>query len=122
MSDIAVLRTVHERDHVYSAILIWCPACDDLHMLAVDGDVPPGKPRWSFDGNLAAPTLSPSILTRSYGYPKGIEPAPGEKQEPGDQVCHSFLRDGVWAFLDDCTHAFAGQRVPSPPLPEWVDR
>lgn len=100
---IAALRTVEDQGHAYAAILIMCPACDDLHMLPVGGDVPPGKPQWEFNGNLEAPTLSPSLLTRM-----------------GNQVCHSFLRNGIWEFLSDCTHAFAGQNTPSPELPEWV--
>lgn len=117
---IAALRNVEDHGHAYSAILIMCPACDDLHMLPVGGDVPPGKPKWEFNGNLEEPTLSPSILTRMFGYPKGIDPVLAAILKPSDQVCHSFLRNGVWEFLGDCTHAFAGQHIPSPELPEWV--
>lgn len=66
-----------------------------------------GKPAWDFDGNLDAPTLSPSILTRS---------KIGDK----DVVCHSFLKAGVFAFLGDCTHSLANQHVPMPDLPDWA--
>jgi hypothetical protein len=27
-------------------------------------------------------------------------------------ICHSFIKDGMIQFLDDCTHALAGQTVP----------
>jgi hypothetical protein len=36
-------------------------------------------------------------------------------------VCHSFLTDGVFHFLGDCTHPYAGQQVPLPELPDWLD-
>ncbi len=32
-------------------------------------------------------------------------------------VCHSFLTDGRIQFLDDCTHAMAGQTVDLPSFP-----
>jgi hypothetical protein len=70
-----------------------------LHMLPVNSTE--RSPSWDFDGNLESPTLSPSILTRY-----------------NDQVCHSFLRNGVFEFLSDCTHEFAGQNIPIPDLPE----
>ena len=39
--------------------------------------------------------------------------------EPGQlTVCHSFVSDGQWQFLGDCTHALAGQTVPVVPIPD----
>lgn len=109
-------RTVlHDGDR-YEAVIFWCPGCQrldtdgepagGLHMLPVSGD-PSKRPTWSFDGNLTAPTLDPSILTRGAW---------------GDEafVCHSFLRGGRFEFLGDCTHPLAGQTVELPPLPRWV--
>ncbi len=98
----------------YQALQFWCPGCEviidgerrgGLHMLAVNTTV--RSPSWSFDGNLEAPTLSPSILTR---------------HGSDGMVCHSFLRAGVFEFLSDSTHQFAGQHVPMPDLPDWVAR
>ena len=80
-------------------------------MLPIGGD-PGERPIWSFDGNLEAPTLSPSILTR-LTWSKAVEGMT-------DFVCHSFLRGGVFEFLDDCTHQYKGQHVPLPDLPDWV--
>jgi hypothetical protein len=64
---------------------------------------------WTFDGNLDAPTLSPSILWC-------------EIVVDGVEVCHSFLRNGVFEFLSDCTHEHAGQHVPMPDLPDWFTK
>ena len=110
----------------YTAVMFWCPGCeylykDDpdpaggLHMLPVDGDTP--FPKWTFNGNLEKPTLSPSILS-SHDFAR----RPGPDGEIVEQkfVCHSFLVDGVFQFLGDCTHQYANQFVPIPPLPDWV--
>jgi hypothetical protein len=85
-------------------VLIWCPGCDDLHGLQVA--IPAGATEslavWTWDGNLDAPTFSPSLLCH------------------GQKRCHSFIKAGQIQFLADCEHALAGQTVPLPALPEWV--
>lgn len=100
----------------YDALLFVCPGCAtegaEVHVLPVSGD-PSKHPVWDFDGNLEAPTLSPSILTRTSYYT-------GPGSPPREFVCHSHLRAGVFEFLSDCTHALAGQRVPMPELPDWL--
>jgi hypothetical protein len=77
-----------------TGISFWCPGCDRAHMVTTGG---PGA--WSWDGNVDAPTISPSI-----------------KVEAPPSVCHSFVRQGQIEFLGDCTHPLAGQRVQ---LPDW---
>jgi hypothetical protein len=112
---VARLSPVQYGEHHYQAILFVCPGCEasakgsGLHMLPVSGDIPPGKPQWSFDGNLEAPTLNPSILTR-YNI-AGVQ-----------FVCHSFIRAGQIQFLSDCTHELAGQTVSLLPMPDWQVR
>ena len=64
------------------SLLLWCPGCEGLHMISL------GPDGWSFDGDTERPTITPSILVRPHGYPHGIDPAPGETQQPGPQVCH----------------------------------
>lgn len=79
-----------------------------LHMLPIRGAGDTGeRPSWTWDGNLEAPTLDPSILT---------------KYVAGDvtQICHSYLRGGVFEYLGDCTHPLASTHVPLPPLPAWA--
>lgn len=99
---------VDDHGHHYTALKFVCPGCErepghgGLHMLPVSGDAN-GRPSWSFDGNLDAPTLSPSILSTRPEF-----------------VCHSFLKAGVFEFLGDCTHPLKGQSVPIPDLYEWA--
>jgi Family of unknown function (DUF6527) len=105
----AVVRHVDDHGHYYDALMFACPGCAEiggsgLHMLPVSGDAN-GKPMWEWNGNLDAPTLSPSILT--------------SKDEP-TRRCHSFLKAGVMEFLSDCAHSLAGQHVPLPDLPDWA--
>jgi hypothetical protein len=64
------------------------------------------RPVWGWNGDLVNVTLTPSILTN---------------MSRGEQfVCHSFLTNGQWNFLGDCTHALANQTVAMLPLPDWV--
>ena len=103
----ACIRKINDRGVIYEALMFCCPGCaerggDGIHMLPIGGYVGP-RPSWDWDGNLGAPTLSPSILTRTT-----------------DTVCHSFLRAGVFEFLGDCTHSLAGQSVPMGDLPSWA--
>ena len=111
------LRTVDDHGNIYTALAFVCPGCvelmgggDGLHMLPVNS--PQRSPQWDWDGDLDAPTVSPSILSR-FG--------PRAEGEP-ERVCHSFLRAGVFEFLGDCTHSLAGQHVPMPDLPDWLER
>jgi len=79
-------------------LLMECPGCKMAHHILVGEG---SGPRWSFNGNMEKPTFSPSILVR-YTW--------GEEQK--EVVCHSYINDGVWNFLTDCTHELAGQLVP----------
>jgi hypothetical protein len=93
-------------------LLMWCPGCDSLHQVdytGPDGVVP--QVCWTFDGNLDAPTVSPSLLVR-------WNSGPGTPEH----VCHSFIVAGRWQFLSDSTHPLAGQTIPLPRLPDWVIR
>lgn len=123
---VALLRGVRDGDDRYDAIMLWCPGCQyeradepgkfagGLHMLPiVQGGSGSNEPRatWGWNGDLVNVTLSPSILTRTKR---------GEEQV--EFVCHSFLENGQWRFLGDCTHALANQTVAMLPLPDWVVR
>lgn len=72
---------------------VWmakCPACGNCHGF---------DSRWTFNGNVDNPTFSPSMLVKVKG-----------------NICHSFLTDGHWVYLSDCTHELKGQKVE---VPEW---
>lgn len=103
----SVVRHVDDHGKHYICLMFCCPACaeslggDGIHMLPVNS--PNTSPSWEWDWNLERPTLSPSILTTTS---KGI--------------CHSYLRDGVFEYLNDCAHSMAGQKVELPDLPTWA--
>lgn len=110
----ARLKTIDDHGVIYQALLFVCPGCvaggsegyEGIHMLPVNVEVALNKPSWEWDGNLEAPTLSPSILTS------------GSNVRPR---CHSFLRAGVFEFLQDCEHSLVGQKVMIPDLPKWAE-
>lgn len=83
---------------------LWfnCPGCKLLDPRRGHGLVRLVIPRWTWDGNLERPTISPSILTHY-----------------GRDVCHSFIREGRIEFLIDSTHSLAGTTVDLPELPDW---
>lgn len=101
------LITVDDHGIRYMALQFICPGCalhggSGLHSLPVNS--PNHPPSWDWNGDQEKPSLSPSILTRT-----------GE-----GQVCHSFLRDGVFEYLSDCTHHLAAAKIEMPDLPDWV--
>jgi len=72
--------------------LFWCLGCRSYHHVNTDQ---PQRPRWQFDGNIEAPTFTPSVVVQS-----------------GRSRCHLFVRGGQIQYLGDCTHALANQTVP----------
>lgn len=78
-----------------------CPGCADVHVV---------NESWEFNGDTVKPSFSPSILvTRT--------PTIIVEGGPVATRCHSFLTDGVWNYLGDCSHDMAGQSVPAVPWP-----
>lgn len=88
------------------AIAFWCPGCDTAHVVYCEGS----SPIWTWDGNVEAPTISPSILVTYNGA------HPGQGGEPPAR-CHSFVRAGRIQFRSDCTHGLAGLTVDLPDFP-----
>lgn len=100
----------------------WCPGCEEMHHVGL---------QWGFDGNLAAPTITPSLLVTCGHYSTRWKQGDdcwctynAQQRERGEpetkfrcQRCHSFVRNGCIQFLSDCTHALAGQTVQIPDLP-----
>jgi len=87
----------------------YCPGCDSPHTFGVDH----GAVRWSFNGDMDVPTLSPSYKT--WGETKFIEEDPGWKREKW--VCHSFIKNGNIDFCSDTTHELRNKTVPLPDFP-----
>lgn len=126
MNPVAVVRTsVRSFDEdprvaIEKSLLFWCPGCDDVHRIVFwKAD---GGPVWEWDGNIEAPTVSPSILMNGTQWePSFSFYKPSHDVAPGGPiVCHSFLKAGRWEFLSDCTHTLAGQTVDMVPVPDWV--
>lgn len=88
--------------------MFWCPGCAGAHMVRVEGE---GRPCWGFNGDMEAPTFTPSVLVTYNGSDAGVDDAP-------PAICHSFVTAGQINFLADSTHALAGQTVPLPPWSE----
>ena len=96
---------------------LWCPACDGLHMISL------GAGGWTFDGNTERPTITPSIKVGGAQWPEDYPEfrKPRHHVPPGEQTtCHSFIVEGHWQFLPDCTHELAGQTVPCVPIPDGL--
>lgn len=94
---------------VGGAVWVWCPGCDSAHRFTVES-VSAERISWEWDGDLEHPSFEPSYLT-------------WWTRTTGENFrCHSYLRDGVWDFLSDCTHELAGQKVPMVPVPDWLVR
>ena len=85
-----------------------CPGCQDAHTIPTI----PYANGWDFDGDEERPTFSPSILV----YPHATFREDGTVGETFR--CHSLVRAGQIQFLNDCTHALAGQTVDLADVPE----
>lgn len=103
MSNVAVMKM--------GLLRMYCPGCRCSHQVPVDT----GSGDWTWNGSLTAPTLSPSLLVLShFTYDENDNMAKTPR-------CHSFVRNGQWQFLGDCTHDLAGQTVVIPPYEKGIE-
>lgn len=104
-----------------SGIAFWCPGCEEMHAICTDAAGGGIKPVWQWDGNVDAPTVTPSINVagkRRLTDDEHRRVMAGELVVVPDRRCHSFLHAGTIEFLPDCTHAHAGHTAPLPDLPD----
>lgn len=100
----------------------WCQGCNELHRVITEG-----SGAWGFNGNVDAPTFTPSVLVEWDASVPPVTPenleqyraAPWEQQKE-HRRCHTFITDGMVQFLGDCSHALAGQTLPLPDLPDHL--
>jgi hypothetical protein len=98
-------------------LMHWCPGCNEPHGIRIEAgaDFPNGRPPlWTFDGNYASPTFSPSIrcfTTETTDDDDRPLPAPIQRT-----LCHYFIKAGKIEFCGDSPHKLAGQTVD---LPDW---
>lgn len=91
-----------------SGVAHWCPACREPHVYATHASA---TVRWQFDGDVVAPSFSPSMLRR-------------KRLGAAESVCHYSITRGRVHFYGDCTHPLRGQTVDLPDWPtegEWAD-
>jgi hypothetical protein len=103
--------------------IFFCPACHERHYF---------DKRWTFDGNMEAPTFTPSLrMGPSWRMPPGWEPNTAPRNPDGsyqtrpdgklvqavEYQCHLNITAGSVVFHPDCTHGLAGQTVPMEELP-----
>lgn len=103
----------------------WCQGCRGIHGVVIEG---PGA--WGFNGDFERPTFTPSVLTTGALYELTADGTdrdmtkpirhPGPGGEIKHLICHTFVKDGMVQFLGDCGHEFAGQTLPLPELPDWL--
>lgn len=91
------LEKIINQDKSVYGYEIYCPGCNQVHVVSVSGPV-----AWTFNNDQEKPTFQPSILVN-----RG-------QSVPGRPVCHSYIVDGNWQYLDDCTHHLANQTVEIP--------
>lgn len=83
-----------------------CPGCKTTHVVTTS----PYPNGWTFNGDYAKPTLTPSVLVYSHA---SLDKEGRPFYTPR---CHSFVRDGKIEFLNDCDHALAGKTVDLPEI------
>lgn len=89
---------------------IYCPGCATHHVIATKVPLENGA-CWTFNNDFESPTFSPSLLVRTGKYVPGHEDFDNEGLS---SICHSFIKEGMIQFLDDCTHELKGQTVNLP--------
>lgn len=89
----AKIRKVQRSENTFQYHFV-CPGCNCEH--AFDD-------RWQFNQDFEKPTISPSFLQTGF---LGFN---GEEKMHG--ICHSFIKNGMIEFLNDCTHHLKGQTV-----------
>lgn len=93
MAKMIELNTPDGPDYIF-----FCPGCKNYHGVWVTRKHPTNLSKWSFNGDLDKPTITPSIVVKAAQYGKFVR-------------CHSFVTEGKIKFLNDCTHELAGQTV-----------
>lgn len=122
-----LMTTTYPDGTVVRSVWTWCPGCDRLHPFRLA----PGDERgvfWEWDGNLEAPTFSPSLLVYSSVHlcEGEHDPVICEDYEACDEKSHAIgaVIDGEvrWRFPDgmpDEYRAVRGHTQPCTREPAW---
>jgi len=90
------LKPAVDDDGRIRGYVFQCPGCGHGHIFYTIGSV-----TWQFNGDLNAPTFTPSLLNRATG-------------QSSQDVCHLNLTNGKVIFHKDCTHAWKGKTYDLP--------
>jgi len=97
-----VLVRCAEDPHTF---LFWCEGCAAYHEVW-SSKTTRRKSGWEFNGDMYAPTFSPSYLS-------GL---PDDKGNGFSKYrCHLYIKDGYLQYLPDCHHGYAGMSIPMRP-------
>lgn len=130
----AVLERVEDsaRGEGVFMLMFECPGCGMSHGPWIGPKRVEADPRWQWNGSLELPVISPSLLVRwdsmsaggrarnaSFYIEHGRYMTGDELPYDQHHVCHSYIGSngalpGQIIFLNDCTHALAGQVVDLP--------
>lgn len=108
----------------FYGVEIMCKGCGYHHMVQTSDWCPPDMERsehrwtaqWTFNGDFDKPVFGPSLLVTSNRWDKATE-------QKVPTRCHTFVgchgaEPGQIIYLNDCTHALAGQVVDLPEIDE----
>jgi hypothetical protein len=93
-----MIARVHATEKT-SFLIFTCAGCGSGHLIPFFHAAPDPGAIWTWNNNLEAPTITPSIKTTA----------------PGPRICHFILGDGVQHFCSDDTQV-PGQHLPLPAL------
>lgn len=135
MAKLAPIYGTIEGQKVQIGYKFQCPGCGDTHHIYTNAEYCAYSRKqynvpcccWQFNGSVDQPTFNPSVLLRAKAYPSGkMWPSEDEiaRMQKGENlsasmtpyVCHSFIREGMIQYLDDCTHELKGQTVALPDI------
>lgn len=91
MSKIKKVEYKYEEKVFKTQYLYWCEGCGYEHAFSLKSE----GGHHDFNMDLDNPTISPSLLQNFI---------------PG-KTCHSYIKDGMIQYLNDCYHHLAGKTV-----------
>ncbi len=119
----ARVKVVADMDGNFYSLRFLCPGCAKYkdgtyqsHSVHVANWLPEemgastrvtSTAKWTFNGDLDSPTLSPSVLTWATNPSTGADIF----------RCHSFVTNGKIQFLGDCSHELKNQTIELPEIP-----
>ena len=106
-----------------NGFVYWCPGCDEHHYVRTMANE--RSPGWTFNGDEASPTFSPSVKVTGkqcviVDHEWTGEWVRGPDGKALDKCCHHFVRNGKIEYLSDCTHALRGMTIDLPEYPEGL--